>query len=199
MANDLLLLWLTAFPLMGSPGPATLGLAGVGTAYGFRRGVPFLTGIILGTVGVLVLVASGTTAIILSQPVLTRVLTILATAYILYLAWRIASAPVGGNGSSVAKVPTMFAGLVLALANPKAFAAIGAVYMGQRLVENDIVADTLAKLAALSAVIIISAVVWLVFGSLFSRFLAHPRLGRIVNIVFAVMLVVSVGFSILTL
>ncbi|MCR9136561.1 MAG: LysE family transporter [Alphaproteobacteria bacterium] len=199
MANDLLLLWLTAFPLMGSPGPATLGLAGVGTAYGFHRGVPFLTGIILGTVGVLVLVASGATAIILSQPVLTRVLTLLAMGYILYLAWRIASAPIAGCGGPVAKVPTLFTGLVLALANPKAFAVIGAVYVGQRLVDNDIVADTLAKLAALSAVIVITAIAWLAFGSLFSQFLTHPRLGRVVNIVFAVMLVVSVGFSILSL
>ena len=68
MANALILLWLAAFPLMGSPGPATLSLAGIGTAFGFRRGVPYLLGIVAGTTVVLMMIATGVTALILADP-----------------------------------------------------------------------------------------------------------------------------------
>jgi len=56
MTGKLILLWLAAFPLMGSPSPATISLAGIGTAYGFRNGVAYLIGIVLGTFSVLVMV-----------------------------------------------------------------------------------------------------------------------------------------------
>lgn len=65
LANALGLLWLAAFPLMGSPGPATLSLAGIGTAYGFRPGLPYLAGIVAGTTGVLLMIATGVTALML--------------------------------------------------------------------------------------------------------------------------------------
>ena len=45
MTSDLALLWLAAFPLMGSPGPATLSLAAMGAAYGGRRSLSYLAGI----------------------------------------------------------------------------------------------------------------------------------------------------------
>lgn len=199
MTNDLFLLWLAAFPLMGSPGPATLSLAGVGKAYGFRRGLPYLAGIVFGTVGVLLLVASGVTAIILAQPALVRILTTLAAIYILFLAWKIASAPVGFKDDSARGVPRLLPGLVLAIANPKAFAAIGAVYAGQNLFDDNIVADAFGKLVALSVVIVISSTAWLAFGSLFSRLLSHRHLGRAANVSFALMLAASVGFALLNL
>ena len=110
MLESLLLLWLAAFPLMGSPGPATLSLAGVGTAYGVRRGLAYLTGIVIGTTGVLLLIATGVTAVILAQPVLVSVLTIIAAGYILYLAWKIAVAPVGAREIATQEAPTLWPG-----------------------------------------------------------------------------------------
>lgn len=197
MANDLLGLWLAAFPLMGSPGPATLSLAGIGTAYGFRQGVAYLSGIVLGTAVVLLLIASGVTAIILVQPLLVRLLTVLAAIYILYLTWKIAFAPVGVRAAKADEAPAVLPGLLLALANPKAFAAIGAVYAGQRLFENDILADTAAKVGALFFVIVVVNTAWLAFGSVFARLLGQPRLGRIANMSFAIMLIASVAVTLL--
>jgi len=198
MANELLVLWLAAFPLMGSPGPATLSLAGVGTAYGFRRGIVYLTGIILGTTGVLLFIATGVTALILADPILVRVLTTIAALYILYLAWKIATAPVGAHHLEAQDAPSLIPGVVLALANPKAFAAIGAVYAGQRLVTDSLIYDTVAKVAALAVVIVVVNTAWLAFGAVFSRLLTHPRIGRLANFSFAVMLIASVAATLLT-
>ena len=80
-------------------------------------------------------------------------------------------------------------------ANPKAFAAIGAVYAGHQLFDDSLALDMAAKVFALVVVIVIVNTVWLAFGSLFSNLLSHPRLGRIANILFALMLVASVGVA----
>ena len=193
MKNELLVLWLAAFPLMGSPGPATISLAGIGTAYGVRRGLSYLYGIILGTFGVLVLVASGVTALILAHPALVMILTVCAALYILYLAWKIATTPVGCKPTFENKPPAFSSGLLLALANPKAFAAIGAVYAGHTLIGGDLVADSLAKIGALTLVIMVVNSAWLGFGSSFSLLLSNPRSGRVANVIFAIMLIASVA------
>ncbi len=197
MAHGLLLLWIAAVPLVLSPGPANVSLASVGVAYGFRRGLPYLAGILLGTLAVLVLVALGATGILLSRPVLAQTVKALALAYILYLAWRIATAPVTPGDTERTAVPSLWAGLLLALANPKAFAAIGAVYMGHQLVAGDVLRDAAWKMAALSFVIVLSGTVWLTFGALFSTLLRHAGVARAVNIAFAALLVISVGAALI--
>lgn len=197
MINDVMLLWLAAFPLMGSPGPATISLAGIGTAFGFRQGMAYLSGIILGTVGVLVMIATGVTALLLAMPTFVTVLTVAAAVYIVYLAWKIASAPVGVTDITTKQVPSFPAGLILALANPKAFAAIGAVYSSHTIIEDNLIGDSAVKIITLTLVIIIVNTVWLAFGSSFSHILTDARLGRIANIIFAVLLIVSVAFALI--
>ncbi len=197
MRDPLILLWLAALPLMGSPGPATLSLAGIGTAYGFGRGVPYLAGILIGTTGVLLLIATGVTALILAEPALVRVLAAVAAAYILYLAVKIATAPVTGRASPLQTAPRFLAGLALAITNPKAYAAIGAVYSGRTLVADAPLSDAAAKVAALTALILVINPAWLALGALFARILAHPTLGRIANIAFALMLVGSLALTLL--
>ncbi|MCT8268203.1 LysE family transporter [Afifella sp. JA880] len=198
MANEILLLWLAALPLMGSPGPATMSLAGLGMAFGFRSSLGYLVGIITGTTGVLLMIATGVTTLILAQPVLLTALTILAGIYILYLAWKIATAPVGPLAPHAQEAPAFVPGFSLAIANPKAFAAIGAVYAGHTVVADDLTTDAVYKLAALALVIVIVNTAWLAFGAVFSRILTDPAIGRAVNVVFAVMLVASVGFALLS-
>lgn len=96
---------------MGSPGPATISLAGIGAAFGVRRGLGYLSGIVLGTAGVLVVIASGVTGLVLAAPALINVLTVVAVVYILYLAWKIASAPTLAEAKSDAKAPGFSSGL----------------------------------------------------------------------------------------
>ena len=50
--------------------------------------------------------------------------------------------------------------------------------------------DALLKIAALFPVILVSGTGWLTFGAVFSELLSRPRIGRIFNISFAVMLVI---------
>lgn len=197
MAHKIILLWLAAFPLMGSPGPATISLAGVGTGFGFRNGLQYLIGIVLGTIGVLILVATGITTLVLAIPTFVTVLTTIAVVYILYLAWKIATAPILATDVTTSIAPSLASGFVLAIANPKAFAAIGAVYTSQTLINNNLIADSALKISALTVVIVVVNTAWLLFGSFFSRLLHHRILGRVANLAFAVMLLVSVALALI--
>lgn len=197
MTSNLILLWLAALPLMGSPGPATMSIAAMGAAFGSRGSLSYLSGIVAGTSAVLVLIATGVTGLLLARPALVTAITVLAAVYILYLAYRIATAPVIAKGGTATKAPSFYAGFLLAIANPKAFAAIGAVYSGNRLLPDDPMLDALAKIGALSLVIIVVNSAWLLFGSALSSLLRDPKKGRIANIVFAIMLVGSVALAFL--
>jgi len=198
MISKILVLWLAAFPLMGSPGPATLSLAALGSAYGIKESIPYYIGIVLGTTGVLIMIGLGLTGLLLAQPKLAFVVTALAAAYILYLAYRIATAPVGVGKGDGTSVPAFRSGFLLSIANPKAFAAIGAVYSGSVVIENDLIADALVKILLLVVVIVVVNYLWLAGGSAFSSVLRNPRISRIVNILFALLLVASVGMALVS-
>lgn len=200
MIGNTLIMIAAALPLMGSPGPATISLASLGAAFGFRSALPYLMGIILGTILVLAIIATGVTGVMSSEAWLLVVLRIAAVTYILYLAWKIATAPVGQTSSGAGErsgviIGSFLPGLGLAVANPKAYAAIGAVYAGYSIAPEHLVLDTLLKFTALALVAAGVNTAWLAFGSTFSRFLEDPSVGRAINIAFAIMLVLSVGVA----
>lgn len=198
MTSSIIALVLAAFPLMGSPGPATLSLAALGSAYGINRCMPYYIGIVLGTTGVLIMIGLGLTGVLMAQPKMAFAITIAAALYVLYLAYRIATAPVGKKLSQDTAPPAFRAGFLLAIANPKAFAAIGAVYTSHVIVEDRVIADALAKIVLLVVVIVAVNYLWLIGGSTFSSALGNPRIARIVNVIFALLLVASVGIALIS-
>jgi threonine/homoserine/homoserine lactone efflux protein len=195
MIENFALLLLAAFPLMGSPGPATLSLAATASVYGVGRSLWYLAGIILGTSAVLLMIATGVTGILFAVPGVLPALTAAALGYILYLAYRIATAPVLSKQAEQETAPSMIGGLLLAIANPKAFAAIGAVYASVVIVPDQPTLDASVKIAVLFGVIVTVNSSWLMLGAFFSRVLRHPRTGRAINILFAVLLVLSVAMA----
>lgn len=101
--------------LAGSPGPATLSLAAAGAAFGVRPGIGYLAGIVAGMVAVMAIVASGMVGLLLAVPGVAPVVAVLAAAYFLWLAWRIATAPPLSEEGARRVPPTLAAGLLLSL------------------------------------------------------------------------------------
>jgi threonine/homoserine/homoserine lactone efflux protein len=223
-------LLVTALAIMGSPGPATISLTAAGSAYGVRRSLGYLAGIVVGTVVVLVAVATGITATLLAVPALRSVLLVLSAAYILWLAFQIATAPrVGdgsvprvGNGPGVATgrgkrsevgnepgstvapgpggqsaaAPSLAGGVLLGVANPKAWVAIAATFASARLADPAS-ADAAAKVLLLSGVAVLIMAAWLVVGASFAPALRDPARARVVNLVLAAALVGATALAIL--
>lgn len=185
----------TALALMGSPGPATVSLAAAGSAYGVRRSLGYLAGIVLGTAVVLVAVAAGITVTLLAVPVLRSVLVALSVAYILWLAYRIATTPRPGEGPAAAP-PSPAGGVLLGVANPKAWVAIAAVFASTRLA-GTATADAAAKVAVLSLVMVLIMVAWLLAGACFASTLRDPGRARVVNLALAAALVGSTALAVL--
>ena len=183
---------LTSLALVGSPGPNTLSLTAVGAAFGTRRGVPYMIGLNLGMVVVVALVGSGLWAVILSYPGITPVVTVVASAYLLYLAFRIATAPPIGATAVPGRSPGLSAGVTLSLTNPKAYVSVAAVVSRYTLMPGQPVADEVVKGALFLALVVIVNVLWLAAGALLAAAVTNPRVGRLVNLGFAGLLVVSV-------
>lgn len=186
-------LLVTALAIMGSPGPATISLAAAGSAYGVRRSLGYLAGIVAGTVVVLVAVATGITATLLAVPALRAVLLVLSAAYILWLAWRIATAEVG-TGPRLGAAPSLAGGAMLGVANPKAWVAIAATFGSARLADPA-TTDAAAKVALLSVVAVLIMTVWLIVGASFAPALRDPRRARVVNLALAAALVAATALA----
>jgi threonine/homoserine/homoserine lactone efflux protein len=189
-------LLLTSLAIMGSPGPATISLVAAGSARGARRSVRYLVGIIAGTVIVLLAVATGITAALLAVPALGPVVVWISAAYILWLAWRIATAP-PLTGSGAAPSGFSFAGgTFLGVANPKAWVAIAAVFASARLA-GPATADAAAKVTVLTAMIVVICTTWLVAGTSIAPLLRDARRARAFNGAMAVAVVGATALAVL--
>ena len=186
---------LAAVALAGSPGPATLSLTATGAAFGARRGAAYLAGIVIGMVAVMAIVASGLVGLVLAVPGATPVVTVLAAASFLYLAWRIATAPPLAADTAERRTPTFAGGLLLSLINPKGYAAMAALFSGFVLVQERLALDVAAKMAVLVLIITAVNVAWLLAGAALTRFFRDPRTNRAINVAFAVLLVASVALA----
>ena len=188
---------MAAFALTGSPGPATLSLAATGAAFGARRGFAFLAGIVMGMVGVMAIIASGVMGVMLTIPGAMPVVTGAAGAYMAYLAYRIATAPPLSENSDGHRQPSIAGGVFLALVNPKAYAAMAALFSGFVLVSDRLDLDVALKIAILVAIITPVNVAWLYVGAALTRLFREPAMNRAINVTFAVLLIASLGFVLL--
>jgi threonine/homoserine/homoserine lactone efflux protein len=186
-------LLVTALAIMGSPGPATISLTAAGSAYGVRRSLGYLAGIVAGTVVVLVAVATGITATLLAVPALRSVLIVLSAAYILWLAYRIATAG-AGTGPRLGAAPSLAGGAMLGVANPKAWVAIAATFGSARLADPA-TTDAAAKVVLLTMVAVLIMTVWLVVGAFFAPSLRNPLRARVVNLALAAALVAATALA----
>jgi threonine/homoserine/homoserine lactone efflux protein len=192
-AESLAAFVIAAFALTGSPGPATLGLSAAGAAFGLQRSLALMAGIIVGVLIVFAAAEAGLTGLILAQPLLGPIVKAASVLYMLWLAWRIASAPPLSDGTS-ADAPSFWGGMFLGVGNPKAYAAMAALSSGFVLA-GESKGDAFLKGAILLAVMISVDVAWLLAGSALAHVMRNPGWSRAINIVFAVALLASVAIG----
>ncbi|RVT82671.1 LysE family translocator [Rhodobacteraceae bacterium CCMM004] len=173
------------FLLIATPGPGVLSTAGVGAAYGFRRGLAYVTGLFLGNAAVAVAVISGLAALVLAQPTVRAVLTGLSIAYLLYIAARIAFA-----GSRVAFIaatapPGLRDGLLLQAINPKAYAVNTALFSAFAFAPDNLAWEVTVKLIVFNVIWIPIHLAWLYAGVLLHRLDLSPGAHRAINVAMA--------------
>jgi threonine/homoserine/homoserine lactone efflux protein len=188
-------LLLTSLAIMGSPGPATISLTATGVAFGVRRSARYLAGIIAGTIVVLILVAAGVTGALLAVPGVRPLFLAAAAAYILYLAYHIATAPPLRAADRGAPAPSLAGGLLLGVANPKAWVAIAAVFVSGRVAAHTLV-DSGLKVAVLALMVVAINGAWLIAAAWVAPALRDPVRSRRANVGLAAALVVSTAAAV---
>ncbi|MGE0094039.1 MAG: LysE family translocator [Alphaproteobacteria bacterium] len=195
LTDEVLGFALAAVALTGSPGPANMALAATGAAYGVRGGVVLSAGIIAGVWAVMLLTATGLAAFLLGEPALGPILKGAAALYMLYLAWRIASAPPLSAGEAKRAPPSFGVGVVLGVGNPKAYAAMAALFSGFTLVRAAPTHDAALKMALVVGIMVAVNLLWLLLGAALTNAFRDSRANRVINIVFALSLLASVAFA----
>ncbi|MFM2275583.1 MAG: hypothetical protein RL211_1455 [Pseudomonadota bacterium] len=189
------LLTFSLFALVTSitPGPNNFMLLASGVNFGFRRSVPHMLGISLGFLVMVLSVGLGFAEIFGQLPWLYSVLKWVGAAYMLWLAWGIAtsSPPSNAQPEDQKKRPLGFWGAALfQWVNPKAW--IMAVGAFSTYVPASSGLKTIAYTAALFALINFPSVaVWALFGSGLRHVLQVPRNLLAFNYSMAALLVVS--------
>ena len=174
-----------------TPGPNVVMVTASAANFGFRPVVPHMLGITLGFGLLVMAVGLGLAGLFQAEPRLHLALKYLGGAYLLYLAWRIATA--GGPGSGAARArPIGFVEAVLfQCVNPKGWVfAVGAI-SAYTTIGGDAVWQTSAIAAVNAATCLVSVVVWAAFGTVIGRTLGNPRIRRLFNWSMASLLVLS--------
>jgi threonine/homoserine/homoserine lactone efflux protein len=184
--------------LLITPGPGVLTTAGIGAAYGYRAGLGFVGGLMLGGFINMMIVISGLAALVLAIPSLRFVLLIGSVAYLLYLAWRIASA--GAKvGFAPADTPLGFKnGLMLQFINPKAYVVSTTLFSGFIFLPDSPILEVVLKLIVFNLIWLPVHLVWLGFGAKIGGLDLPQSRQRAINIGMALALVTVVGIALWT-
>ncbi|WP_147110323.1 LysE family translocator [Tateyamaria sp. syn59] len=114
---------LAAFAFVSSitPGPNNLMLMASGANFGFRRTIPHMLGVGLGFVFMVLLVGAGLVQVFDAYPISHTILKVASVAYLLYLAYKMATAAPIRDGAGTGTPMTFLQAAAFQWVNPKAW------------------------------------------------------------------------------
>lgn len=183
---------LAAFAFVSSmtPGPNNLMLMASGANFGFARTVPHMLGVLFGFVFMFALAGGGLAQVFEFFPPSYYVLRAVSIAYLIYLAWKIATAagPQEGAGGT-GKPLTFLQAALFQWVNPKAWAvALTAfsVYVPSRSIEAVLLVCLVFLTLTLPAV-----TVWTLLGQQLRKLLTNRLRLRLFNGLMGTLLIAS--------
>jgi threonine/homoserine/homoserine lactone efflux protein len=173
-----------------TPGPNNTMLMTTGLNFGFRRGLSHLWGVALGFAVMVLAVGLGLGAVFQAYPEAYTVLKYAGAAYLLYLAWQIATAGGIEEGAASGRPITFLQAAAFQWLNPKGWVmAVGAVSTYAAVAAFPY--NMLLMAGLFGSLGVLSSASWLGFGTGLKRLLTSPRAVRAVNITMALLLVAS--------
>ncbi|HXC39736.1 MAG TPA: LysE family translocator [Burkholderiales bacterium] len=177
-----------------TPGPSNVMLTATGAAGGMLRGLPALVGVGAGMAAMLFAVAMGLGAIVLGRATLLVVIKWAGAAFLLWLAWKIASAPIdqGGDARGERRITGFAGAFALQWLNPKAWLVCTGASAAYLRPDEPMLQQALQIAAMFFIVTLPCGFVWLGFGMGARRLLAAPKFQRGFNVVMGLLLAGSV-------
>lgn len=175
-----------------TPGAATTLATASGAHFGFRRSVPLMAGAALGLASMAAAAAAGLAGILLAWPSLHLAMKALGTAYLLWLASRIARSGAPRSQQDAASPTSLLGGLFVLWQNPKAWAmTMGAAASFSALASGP---AHLALILSLTfgTTASVSLVIWCLAGQMLARVLKSDGQWRALNVTLGVLIVLSI-------
>ncbi|MBO1039660.1 LysE family translocator [Brucella pituitosa] len=181
-----------AFVSSVTPGPNNLMLLASGVNFGFRRTIPHMLGIGVGFFILLLAVGFGLGALIETVPSFYTSLKFAGGAYMLYLAWKIATSRSIGEskGSDSGKPMTFLQAAAFQWVNPKAW-VMGVTGIATYANHDNYYVAVLLVSVAFAIVNLPSVSVWAGFGTLLRNWLSDPVRLKWFNLTMALLLILS--------
>ena len=193
---------LAATALLGSPGQGIAALIVAGRTLGLLGGLRLYAGMQLGLALAAGLSAMGLASLVGAVPGLRLALTIVSVAYLVWLAWSVATAPVDGEeigggaiGEGGSARLTFTGGFVLGVANPKAYLAFVSLFGAFAVAGAGTRADAIVKWLLCVLVMVVVDLAWLALGVLLGRVRLGARGERTMNLAMGAAILAAAGLS----
>lgn len=190
MTHDLFLaLSLFAFVSSITPGPNNLMLMASGANFGFRRTIPHMLGVASGFVLMILILGAGLVRVFQAYPQTYAALKVVSVVYLLFLAYKIATAVPLRDRAAGGTPMTFFQAALFQWVNPKAWAmaltAISAYTPGHSF------GAVLLVGMVFGAINLPSVGSWTFMGQQMTRILTSPSRLMVFNWIMAALLVAS--------
>jgi threonine/homoserine/homoserine lactone efflux protein len=186
-----LALFTFAFIAAWTPGPNNMILMSSGLAHGFRRTLPLIFGVGIGFPFMIGVLGLGLDRVFDQLPYLYTVMKFAGSAYVIWLAWKIASSiPSADAATSNAKPLTFVQAAAFQWINPKGWMMALTVLSANTIPSN--YAQSLFLIVATFVLMgFTSASAWTVFGTGLRQIMNNPRFYRWINFGLAAALLAS--------
>ncbi|WP_375055869.1 LysE family translocator [Zobellella sp. DQSA1] len=180
-----------ALATCGTPGPNNMLLTSSGTRFGYRPTLKLLLGIMLGLQSLMLLTALGLGQLFMLWPVLQWGLKIAGSLYLLWLAFRIGSAPPPGQGEGERGM-RWHQGALFQFLNPKSWLMAISAISGFTLAGEQYWPSAVLVLVVFLFFGVVTGHVWALFGMHVRRWLHTAGDWRRFNLVMAILTAASV-------
>ena len=174
-----------------TPGPNNVMVTASGVNFGYKKTLPHILGITFGFPVMIVLIGLGLGSVFKSFPVIHHILKYIGAAYLLYLAWKIASFSSVDNNGDRDKPFTFLQAVLFQWVNPKAWSiAVGAI-AAFTSVDNNVFFEVLLIALVFCMICFPCVSLWALIGMNIKRFLINDFYRKIFNISMAFLLILS--------
>jgi threonine/homoserine/homoserine lactone efflux protein len=174
-----------------TPGPNNIMVTASATNFGVGRSIPHIMGISIGFPVMLMALGLGPGQLLIAYPQAHLALKIAGAAYLVFLAWKMATASGIGQGDDKGRPLTFLQAALFQWLNPKAWViALGAL-TAYTTVGGAVIRETLIIAAIFVPTCILALAVWAVGGVALRQALMSPRALRVFNVAMALLLLAT--------
>jgi len=174
-----------------TPVPNNVMVTASGVNFGYKRTIPHILGIVVGFPVMIILLGLGLGSVFKTFPVIHYILKYVGAAYLLYLAFKIATFNGFNNNDDRSKPFTFWQAVIFQWVNPKAWViAVGAIATFTS-VDNHVFLEVLLIAFVFCMVCFPCVSLWAFLGTNIRRFLTTDLYRKIFNLSMACLLVLS--------